>query len=105
MDIVDNFTSREIQIFFVCEQHRIKQKIVKIVISQGDPSEVEDAVKIAIDAGYRHIDCASVYGNEEEIGKAIRTKIDDGTVKREDLFIVTKVDHHNFIYKDFHIVN
>ncbi|XP_043484330.1 aldo-keto reductase AKR2E4-like isoform X2 [Leptopilina heterotoma] len=55
------------------------------------PSEVESAVRLAIDIGYRHFDCAAVYGNEREIGKVLREKIADGTVKREDLFIVTKV--------------
>lgn len=45
----------------------------------------------AINIGYRHIDTAFLYGNESEIGEAIRKKIKDGTVKREDLFITTKV--------------
>lgn len=54
-------------------------------------SHVEAAVKIAINAGYRHIDTASGYENEEEIGKAVREKIKDGMISRDDIFITTKV--------------
>lgn len=46
---------------------------------------------MAIDAGYRLFDCAAFYGNEAEIGHAIKEKINQGVVKREDLFVVTKV--------------
>ncbi|KAB1254131.1 Prostaglandin F synthase 1 [Camelus dromedarius] len=53
--------------------------------------EVEMAVKRAIDAGYRHIDSAYLYQNEEEIGRAIQEKMADGTVKRDDIFYTTKV--------------
>lgn len=48
-------------------------------------------MKHAIDVGYRHFDGALVYFNEHEVGQAIRDKIADGTVKREDIFYCGKV--------------
>jgi len=58
---------------------------------KSDPAEVGNAIKYAIDVGYRHIDCAFIYGNESTIGKAIKDKISNGDVKREDLFITSKL--------------
>ena len=52
--------------------------------------EVGMAVKTAIDAGYCHIDCAAVYFNEKEIGKALKEKL--GTAcERKDIFITSKL--------------
>lgn len=51
-----------------------------------EPDCVE-MVKSAIAAGYRHLDCAEAYGNEAELGVAIK----ESGVRREELFITTKV--------------
>lgn len=53
--------------------------------------ECINAVKSALSNGVRLIDTASAYGNEEEIGQAIREAIDEGIVQREDIFVTTKI--------------
>ncbi|KAG5674523.1 hypothetical protein PVAND_004485 [Polypedilum vanderplanki] len=53
--------------------------------------EVERALNAALEAGYRHIDCAPVYMNEKVIGKVLNEWITSGKVKRSDLFITTKL--------------
>ncbi|KAI8869626.1 aldo/keto reductase [Ramicandelaber brevisporus] len=64
------------------------------------PGVVSAALHSAIvDSGYRHIDCAPVYENQAEIGTALKDIIESGAVKREDLYIVSKlwVDQHEDI--------
>ena len=45
--------------------------------SRSKPGEVKAVIESAIDCGYRHIDCAFVYGNEKEIGEAFKKKFDE----------------------------
>lgn len=54
-------------------------------------AQIAEAVAFAIRKGYRHIDCASVYMNEKEIGVAIAGLLREGVVRREELWITSKV--------------
>lgn len=58
---------------------------------KADPGEVGQAVKEAIRAGYRHIDCAAIYANEAEIGRALSELFREGAVERKDLWFTSKL--------------
>jgi diketogulonate reductase-like aldo/keto reductase len=61
--------------------------IVGLGTWRSSPEDAYNAVLAALKAGYRHIDTAAIYGNEEMIGKAIK----DSNIKREEIFITTKL--------------
>ena len=57
----------------------------------ADPDAVSASVAGAIRVGYRSFDCAACYGNEDQIGKVFQDAFAEGIVKREELFIASKV--------------
>ena len=58
---------------------------------KSKPGLVTQAVKEALEVGYRHIDAAWIYQNEAEVGQGIRDSIEAGVLKREDLFVTSKL--------------
>jgi diketogulonate reductase-like aldo/keto reductase len=58
---------------------------------QSEPGQVKQAVAYALKTGYRLIDCAYCYGNEDEVGEGLAEAFASGVVKREDVFVVSKV--------------
>jgi alcohol dehydrogenase (NADP+) len=58
---------------------------------KSDPGKVGKAVKIALENGYRHVDCAAVYQNEAEIGEAFSDVFSGGDIKRKDVWVTSKL--------------
>lgn len=58
---------------------------------KSKPGEVGTAIRSAIKIGYRHFDCAFIYMNEKEIGQAFADAFADGDVKREEVWITSKL--------------
>lgn len=67
---------------------------------QAGPGEAGRAVRDAIRAGYRHIDCAAAYDNEGEVGQAIAEAIAAGEVRREELWVTSKLWNANHLAED-----
>lgn len=60
-----------------------------------DPLATRQATKAALEVGFRHLDCAERYRNEEAVGDAIQEVVKAGTLRREDLFVTTKLWNTN----------
>ena len=60
-----------------------------------DPTETRKAVKAALEVGFRQFDCAERYRNEKEVGEAMREAFREGKIKREELFVGTKLWNSN----------
>lgn len=72
---------------FVTLNNGVKMPVLGFGVYQIPPSDTERAVSEALEVGYRHIDTAAVYKNEEAVGKAIAAS----GIPRDDLFVTTKV--------------
>ncbi|MBV8361505.1 MAG: aldo/keto reductase [Deltaproteobacteria bacterium] len=60
-----------------------------------DPAATKEAVRISLEVGFRQYDCAERYRNEEQVGEAMRAVFKVGRVKREDVFVGTKLWNTN----------
>lgn len=82
---------------FDFEQHNVvlnsgyEMPILGIGMFSLSDSEAENSTYWALKAGFRLIDTASIYGNEEAVGRGLQRAIDEGIVTREDVFITTKM--------------
>jgi diketogulonate reductase-like aldo/keto reductase len=60
-----------------------------------DPLATEQATKVALEVGFRHLDCAERYRNEAAVGEAMRAAFEAGAVRREEVFVTTKLWNTN----------
>nr|AAB97617.1 NADPH-dependent mannose 6-phosphate reductase [Apium graveolens] len=77
-----------------------KMPVLGLGVWRMDRNEIKNLLLSAINLGYRHFDCAADYKNELEVGEAFKEAFDTDLVKREDLFITTKLwnsDHGHVI--------
>ncbi|CAJ1933645.1 unnamed protein product [Sphenostylis stenocarpa] len=68
-----------------------KMPIIGLGVWRMEGKQIKDLILNSIKIGYRHFDSAADYKNEAEVGEALKEAFDSGLVKREDLFITTKL--------------
>ena len=84
---------------YVTLNNGIKMPKIGFGVYQIDLADTARCTYDAIKVGYRLIDTAQSYFNEEQVGDGIKKAIEDGIVKREDLFITSKVWIDNYGYE------
>lgn len=60
-----------------------------------DRATARQAIKVALEAGFRHLDCAELYRNEDVVGEVMREAFEAGTLSRKELFVTTKLWNNN----------
>lgn len=90
-NIKNKDTSFDFSNKYVILNNGIKMPIIGLGTWTFTNEEAEEAVYIAIKNGYRLIDTAQYYGDEIGVGKGVRKAIDEGIVKRKDVFVTSKI--------------
>src|SRR5690348_8794645 len=65
-------------------------------VFQIKPAQTRAATRTALEIGYRHIDTADMYGNEKEVGEAVR----DSGLERGEVFVTSKLNNNRHAYDD-----
>lgn len=76
---------------YVALNNETKMPIIGLGTWKSDPSEVYSAVRWGLKLGYTHFDCASVYNKEEAVGQALTDAMHEDGLKREDIFVTSKL--------------
>ncbi len=92
--------SAEVQQSIFAPQETISQPLLgfgtwNLKISPQNTSEV---VSLAIQTGYRQIDCAAIYGNEKDVGKGIKDGLKKAGLKREEIWITSKLWNDQYVF-------
>ena len=91
MNVINNNISFNMEEKYVTLNNRIKMPIIGLGTWTLSNEVAEEAVYTAIKNEYRLIDTAQYYGNEVGVGNAVRKAINEGLIKREDIFITSKI--------------
>ncbi|MBP3403389.1 MAG: aldo/keto reductase, partial [Alphaproteobacteria bacterium] len=68
-----------------------KMPVIGLGTWKSAEEKIYQAVRWAIKAGYQHVDCAAVYGNEETVGQALHDAVAEGDIERKNLFVTSKL--------------